>query len=227
METIKIQPVKIYANDPFDLNLCVRGVIIQLVEMTSNIYEFAYYFTFKRSRKDYAAEFNNPFTMPITDMEFFLDTGDAVVLSCCSVDDTLLALMVELTQRFGIDQEDNLEDPVAQAQSRRFAPLRQVSKKSKSYKRLKINYERSVVDYIAYLYQIAAVITASRYRIPLVLKKQFLLPETVSLRLLNDDDLTVALLKDTIIRLRQNLADFRELAGGKKKCPAGSGMTAI
>jgi len=78
-------------------------------------------------------------------------------------------------------------------------------------------YERSLQEYIEYLYKFACIITASNYRIPLVLKRQFLEEEAVSLRLLNSDDDTVALLMELIISLRVNLATLRDLNANKKK----------
>ena len=50
MKTLETKIDKISASDPFDFQLSIRGLIYQLMEMHSNIYEYAYYFTFKRTR---------------------------------------------------------------------------------------------------------------------------------------------------------------------------------
>ena len=44
-------------NDPFDLNLCIRGLGSLVTSLHSDIYEYAYHLTFKRSMKMYASEF--------------------------------------------------------------------------------------------------------------------------------------------------------------------------
>jgi len=216
MKTLETKIDKISASDPFDFQLSIRGLIYQLMEMHSNIYEYAYYFTFKRTRKEYAREFNDAFEMPITEQSFFLDTGDRVVIHCCNVETKLLDLQEELTRRFLIDLMDNCQDQVAEVQSKRFAPYRMLYKKSKSYKKLKIYYEKTLVQYIEYLYKMGCVFTASTYRVPLVLKRQFLKHESLSLRLLNCDDDTVALLMDYIVSLRVELETFGQLNINKK-----------
>lgn len=217
MESIKALPSKITANDPFNLSLTIRGLVFQLIPMSSNVYEYAYYFTFKRSRKSYAHEFNDAWKMPIDKQRFFLDTGDLVVINCCSVENKILDLKIELMRRFAINEKENYQDEVAHAQAKRFEPYRMMYKNSKSYKKLKMYYERTILEYIEYLYKIACVLTASSYRIPLILKKQFLLEDNLSLRLLNSDDDTVVLLMNVMTSLRIDLANLRSLDAKKKK----------
>jgi len=217
MKTLTVIKNKILASDQFDLRVCISGLIYQLMGMSSNAYEFAYYLTFKRSLKEYAMEFNDAFDKIITDPSFFLETGDRIVINCCSVDSKILKCKRELMQRFLIDEMDNCQDKIAIAESKRYAPYRMLYKRSKSYKKLIMYYERSLQEYIEYLYKFACIITASNYRIPLVLKRQFLKEEAVSLRLLNSDDDTVALLMELIISLRVNLATLRDLNANKKK----------
>ena len=202
---------KVSAKDQFDLKLFISGLVRQMTELNSNIYEFAYYFTFKRARKAFSREYYDPYDMFIEEMQFFKDTNDLVVINTCSVREKIIAFKVELMKRYLIDEMENSIDPTAIEQSQRFAPYRMVFKKSKSYKKLKVYYERSILEYIEYLYKAACVLTASNYRIPLVLKKQFLKEEALSLRLLDTDNDIVVLLQEFITGLRKDLAELRSI----------------
>jgi hypothetical protein len=208
---------KISANDQFDLQLSIRGLIFQLVKMSEDIYEYAYYLTFKKTCKADAELFNNAWEMPVTHPHFFMETGDHLVINCCSVQKKIQDLIDELMRRFQIDDIKVREDEIAIIQSERHAPHMMIYKRSKSYKRLKLEYERTLLEYIYYFYKIACVCTASKYRIPLVLKRQFLKEEAVSLWLLNSDDDTVALLMEYIVSFRIDLAGVRELTSKKTK----------
>ena len=216
METIENKVKKPSANDPFDLDLLIRGVLLQLIEMGSNLYEFSYTFTFKRTMKAYAGEFNDPFEKMIDQWDFFLDTGDPVVINCVRVEQMINKLAHDLRVLFGLDLQDVVADQMARHESARFAPLRLLYKRSKSYKQLKLCYEQSILDYIAYFYRIATVITVGKYKIPPIFNKQFILDEHVSLWLLNSDDATVVLLQDMIGLLRLQLEDLRAVPVKKK-----------
>ena len=211
MTTILKSPKKITANDIFNRRISIEGLIFQLTQMNNNLYEFAYYFTFKRSRKSYRNEFYDPYEVQIPEWEFFRGIEDPVVQHCYSTGMLLHDLAHELLKRTGKDILHYRKDREGWAEAERFAPFSLISKNSKSYKRLKLYYERSLIEYIEYCYKYACVFTASKYRIPQVFKKQFLLEEAVSLRLLNSDDDIVAMLIECIGSLRQLLADFRAL----------------
>jgi len=215
MENSKDNIVKPSAKDPFDLELLIKGLIYQLIEMSSNTYEYTYYFTFKRSMKSYADHFNDAFEMPVDDQQFFLNTGDEVVINCCRVDKILIKLERALALSFGLELDQVAEDVDAETQSLRFAPLRMMYKHSKSYKKLKMFYERSVQDYIAYLYKICCVLTTRKYRIPSVFYKQFAKNES-PFWLLNAEDKTIMLLTQAITSLKFELQLLRDLATTKK-----------
>jgi hypothetical protein len=217
MKTSGNPPQKITAGDPFDYQLFLRGVANQILQMNSNVYEFAYYFTFKRTRKDYANEFNDPYDMPIDQEQFFLETGDPVVINCCEVTKKICLVKREILKLLCIEEFDNDNDPIADLQSARYAPYRLTFKRSKNYKKLKMAYERALVAYLEYAYTVACAITASKYRIPQILKKQYLLDDTLSLRLLNSDNPVVDLLIDMIIGLRVDLAALRAIGVKKPK----------
>lgn len=208
---------KISVSDQFDAQLSIRGLIFQLAEMGNDMYEYSYYLTFKKTYKEDARVFNDAHEMPIEEQSFFLKTGDPFVINCCSVENKILDLKDELMRRFQIDEMDNTEDEVAEVQSERHVLYLLFYKRSKSYKRLKIQYERALLEYISYFYKFACVFTASNYRIPLIFKKQFLKDEAISLKLLNSDDDTVALLMEYIISLRVDLDAWRNLNINDKK----------
>lgn len=203
--------MKVSRNDPFDLNLSIRGLGVIITYMHSDLYEYMYYLTFKRSMKSHQKEFSDPWAPHIDNLDFFLETGDPFVLNLYSATLKLINAKRELTLRWGIDEEEELADPYIVAQSTRFRPYLLLFKKSKSYKRLTAYYERALSEYISCLYSYACAFTAESFKIPLILKRQFDLPGAESLRLLNQDDHNVALLKDLITDLSKDLEELKAL----------------
>ncbi len=198
--------------DPFDLNLCMRGFGNRLTTVHSDVYEYCYYLTFKRSMKMYASEFNDPDDAPVHDLGFFETTGDAYVTNCFQALKSLINCKLELINRFGIIEEDDLDDERLRLESDRYKPYFLRSKRSKSYKRLKLYYERLLVETIKCLSTYVCVLTAKSYKVPRVLKKQMLLPEPECYRLLNPDDNNVMLLQEIIVVLKNILLDFRRIS---------------
>jgi len=217
MENTEQKLHKPSSKDTFDLNLLIRGFLYQLPFIRGNNYEYAYYFTFKRSMKAYAHEFSDPWEMMIDSDQFFLNTGDPVVVNCCKVSDSFTALEVELCNRFGIDNMEVVLDPVARYEGERYKPFRSCFKRLKNYKRLKIQYEGALQDYIDYLYRIGCVITTGKYRILPIFNRYFAGDEEASLRLLNDDDHIIVLIKRCIGEVRGFLNELKELDNKKGK----------
>ena len=198
--------------DPFDLNLCMRGFGNRLTTLHSDVYEYCYYLTFKRSMKMYASEFNDPDDAPVHQLGFFETTGDVYVTNCYQALESLINCKLELINRFGIIEEDDLDDERLRLESDRYKPYFLRSKRSKSYKRLKLYYERLLVETIKCLSTYVCVLTAQSYKVPRVLKKQMLLPEPECYRLLNPDDNNVILLQELIVVLKNILLDFRRIS---------------
>jgi hypothetical protein len=82
---------------------------------------------------------------------------------------------------------------------------------TKSYKKLKVYYERTLISHINYLYTIACMFSASKYRIPRVLKNNFKIDDPASLRLLNHDDGLITLISEAIELLMGHLQDLNKL----------------
>ena len=212
MESLNNLATKVRATDQFEILLLMRGVARQLADINGNLYEFRYYFTFKRTRKAFSLAYNDPYEMPIDNEDFYFDTGDQVVRNCNSSLGKTEQLQNDICTMFAINIHNFHKDEDALRESKRYAPYRLQYKKSKSYKKLMFFYDRALVEYIDYLFKIACAITALNYKIPLVLKKQFLLEESVSLHLLDTDNTVVAMIKETIIGLRADLKNFREVS---------------
>jgi len=207
--------MKISRNDPFDLNLCIRGLGVLVTYMHSDIYEFVYHFTFKKSMKMYAADFNNPWEQSIDHHDFFMKIEDPIVQNCLLTMERLIDYKLELALRFGIDEDDDLADEVIVAQSGRFKHYHLFYKHSKSYKKLIPYYDRTLSGIIDCLSLYACALTAQSYKIPLVLKRQLNLPDTDNFRLLNHDDSNVELLMNLVIQLKKDLEIFRGLSLNK------------
>lgn len=211
--------MKISRNDPFNLNLCIRGLGNLLTFMHSDIYEYMYYLTFKRSMRAYKKEFNDALHKSIDDGAFFEDSTDLYVKSCTSACHKIMYCKLELALRWGIDEIEDLENVDLKVQAQRFKPFFLVSKRSKSYRKMVLFYERTLSGIIESLYLYACALTAKTYKIPLVLKRQFKLPDAVSLWLLNQEDNDVELIKELIIELKTDLSHFKLLIENKGKLP--------
>lgn len=207
--------MKISTKDQFNLNSSIRGLSLLTMHIYSDIYEYTYHFTFKKTMKSYAKDFNDPWGQYIGEAEFFQKIDDPFVQNCLSAELKLINFKEELMLRFGIDKGES-EDEMVILQSQRFRPYLLHSKRSKSYKKLGLYYERSLAETIDCLYLYACAITAQSYKIPQVLKKQFKFPEQECLKLLNYNDSNVDLLMQLIIGLKRDLNELRLLIMKKK-----------
>lgn len=208
--------MKISRNDPFDLKLSMRGLVLQMNYILLDFYEFAYHFTFKRTMKTYDKEFQDPYIQIIDDYEFFESTKDPVVLNIIKAHVRLHECKTLFILNYGIEENEDSGNEAIKEEAMRYEPYKLMYKRSKSYKKLKLYYERALVENIDYFYTYACALTASSYKIPLVLKRQFALPEPESMRLLNQDDHNIVLLKELITGLKKDLEDFRLLPVNKK-----------
>lgn len=198
-------------NDPFDPRLCLRGLVIIVTYMHSDAYEFLYYFTFKRSMKAYAREFNDAWEQSIDHDDFFEGNPDPFVQNCRRVQNRLIDFKLAMILRLGIDEFEDHDDEELLAEAQRYRPYLLAHKRSKSYKKLKSYFDRAISGYIDCLYKYACALTVEGYKIPLVFKKQFLLDDQQSLRLLNQDNNQVELLIELITDLKKDLLNLRFL----------------
>jgi hypothetical protein len=204
--------MNISRNDPFDLDLCIRGLGVLLTHLHSDAYEYLYYFTFKRTMKSYAKEFNHAWEVSIDHDSFFEGSDDPFVVNCRKVQHKLIDCKQQLLLRFGIDEDEDLNNWSMILEARRFRPYILVHKRNKSYKKLKLHYERALSGYIESLYLYACALTVQSYKIPLLFKRQFTSQEALPLRLLNKDDANVDLLIGLITGLKKDFYDLRLLA---------------
>lgn len=203
--------MKISRDDPFDLNLCIRGLGVLTTYMHSDIYEYIYYFTFKKVMKSYAKDFNDAWEQYLDEDEFFEKIEDPFVQNALKTQFKLMEFKLELIRRFGFTETEDLEDAEIIIQAQRFKPYILIYKRAKSYKKLKLYYERTLEGIIACLYSYAAAITVQRYKIPLVFKRQFNSADQSWSRLLNTDDNNVLLLEQLILGLKEDLDQLRLL----------------
>ncbi|WP_316821245.1 hypothetical protein [Pedobacter gandavensis] len=201
--------MKTSANDPFDLDTCIRGLSMLMASVHSDFYEFVYYFAFKKSFKKYAKDFNNPWESPIEDGAFFDDVEDPYVQGCIKVFSLIGNAKTDLNTWFGINEYQDSQSAKYVFEGMRFRPYQAIFKRSQSYKKLRLTYERSLSELIHSLFLYACAMTAESNKIPLVLKKQFKLNGDESFRLLNRDDDQVALLIELMKELKKILNDLR------------------
>ena len=207
--------MKLSRNDPFDLRLCMRGLGALVTRMHSDIYEYVYHFTFKKSLKSYGKDFKDPWDQYIEDDDFFMDVDDPLVKNCIISMGRLIEYKQALNLIFGIEEVEDLEDEFIVSESNRFKIFLLVYKHSKSYKKLKPYYERTLEGFIENLSLYAYALTAQSYKIPLVLSRQLKLSGEESLRLLNADDTNVAMIKELVIGLKRDLENSKSLSVSK------------
>lgn len=209
--------MKTSRNDPYDRKLSTRGMTLLMNYILSDLYEFAYHFTFKRSMKTYGKEFQNPYIQTIDDYEFFESTKDLVVLNICKAHRKIHECKMLFALNHGIEEEEDGQNELILLEASRFDIYKLLYKRSKSYKKLKLYYERTLTDIITSFYTYACALTASSYKIPLVLKRQFQPDDPESMRLLNQDDHNVVLIIELITDLQTELQGIRLLNTKKVK----------
>lgn len=203
--------MKTSTKDPFDLDTCTRGLSMLLSSVHSDLYEFVYFFTFKKSFKAYYSEFNDPWESPVEDGYFFEDNPDPYVQNAMLIFTKVGDYKDELNLRLGIDEDEDRQDAKYVFEGMRFKPYQAFFKRSKSYKKLTLCYERSLSELNHSLFLYASALTAQSNKIPLVLKRQFKLTGDESFRLLNLDDDQVVLLVGLMKELRKSLNEVRLL----------------
>jgi hypothetical protein len=217
--------IKISVNDPFDLRQSVRGFNVQLSLMQSDIYFFYFTFALKRELKLYKADYWELFNALVYDIKIFADTSNAFVINGLRIREEICAVNKVVSLRFGLELEDEIKNPVIVAESRRYRPYCLWHKKSKSYVRLRIYYERTLLSHLHYLYKMACVYTASKYRIPPILARQFNLPDSISFHLLDQENDTVMLIINLIEKIIVHYREVRAYNLAKPPRPRRTGIT--
>lgn len=207
--------MKTSRNDLFDLQLCIRGLGTQLTRMHSDLYEYAYYLTFKHSMKAYKDEFTDPWEKHIREHEFFLGSTDPFVRQSASAIKKIIYFKFDLCLRHGIDEVSDLHNPEIIAEAYRYQPYYLCFKESKTYEKMNLFVMRTLMGIIESLYLYACTITAQSYKIPQALRRQFKFPETTSLWLLNEDNNDVYLLINLITGLKEDLSEYKLLIENK------------
>jgi hypothetical protein len=206
-----MENLKIYVTDPFNKELSLRGFLLRLVFMHSDIFYYTCTWAFRKEYKAFADDFEDRWHELDTDPNFFLLTGNPWVIHGVEVRETLLQLVYGLGQKYGLDWCIDREDPEILAQSKRYAPYELVYMSTKSTKKLKLYYERTLISHINYLYSIACMFSAGKYRIPRVLKHNFKIDDPASLRLLNHDDELISLISEVLELMMGHLQDLNKL----------------
>ena len=203
--------MKTSTNDPFDLDTCTRGLSILMTSVHSDFYEFVYYLTFKKAFRQYYSEFNDPWESPIAEDDFFNEIDDPVVQNCLKAFTIIGDRKGELNEWFGIDDFEDGQTAKYVFEGMRFKPYQSFYKRARSYKKLKLCYERSLAEFIHSLFLYACALTAQSNKIPLLLKKQFNLSNDDAFRLLNQDNDLVVLLITLMKALKKLLNELRLL----------------
>jgi hypothetical protein len=206
-----MENLKIYVTDPFNYKLSLEGFNLRLAFMQSEIYDYTCTWTFRKEYKAFANDFEDRWDELVDDFEFFLRTEDPWVMHAVKVRKTMLQFADRLEEDYGLDWSIVEYDPEILAQSKRYAPFELVYMYTKSYKKLKLYYERTLISHINYLYTIACMFSAGKYRIPRVLKHNFKIDDPASLRLLNHDDELISLISEVIELLMGHLQDLNKL----------------
>lgn len=203
--------LKIYATDPFNYRLSLQGFNVRLFFMQSDLYHYAWTWAFRKEYKAFAADFDDRLQEMAGDFDFLLRTENPWVMHAVEVRKTMLQFTNLVRQNYGLDWLIDQTDPLISAQSKRYAPFQLMYTSRKSTKKLKLYYERTLISHINYLYTIACMFSAGKYRIPLVLKHHFQIDDAASLRLLNHDDDTVSLISNLITKMMGHLQELNQL----------------
>ena len=208
--------MKASVNANFDRNLCLRALGVRLTFMRSNTYEYLYHMNFKRRMRRYSRTYRDPFKQHISKIEFFDGNKDPFYQHIYDVHILLRDWQNDFMYRMGcLSSWDDVQDEDILRESWRYADRNLVLKRSKSYDRLKLHFEKALVSYIHVVYRYACVLTVKNHRLPHQFKPLLSVYDNSSLRLLNTDDDHVCFLIDLLAKLVRHYKAVKKLVGGE------------
>jgi hypothetical protein len=203
---------KINCADPFDLDLTLRGFNVQLMFLDADLYDFCYNFAFKRHRKGYAWRYKVDYVRLFENSEIFMETGDKVIIHVIKYRKLVQEFRDKLEHLFLIDgYEDSHFREDVMKESERYHPYYEYSKARYDYMDLLDFYEGSISRIMYYIYRMASVLTASKYRIPNSFINRYREDKPESFYLLDTDSEIIALMKQLIIDMGALATELRNM----------------
>lgn len=163
--------MKTTRNDPFDLDLCIRALGNQLTYMHTDIYLFMYSMSFKSSGKPSDYEFEEELYNFNENMEFFMNCDNSFVKACCSICITIINYKVELCSKWGIKEQDDLENEMISEDALRYNPRYLGKIKRKNFLKLSLSYLKTLEGIVKCLYAYLGAVTIESYKIPMAPKQ--------------------------------------------------------
>jgi hypothetical protein len=161
MENLELQ-----TSNTFEYNRVMRGFIIQLVYMESQIYRFLWCFAFSRKYKYLHKRLKDQYESLAGDYKFFLKTKDEYVKHGVYAKGLFSQFREDFEIVNDIDARSDLNDPELIEEAERFQALTQLDLTGMSYRELGEEYEQSLVSYMKYLYMMAGVFERKFYHLP-------------------------------------------------------------
>ena len=107
-----------------------------------------------------------PWQQYISESEFFEKIDDPFVQNCLNTEAKLINFKLELMLRFGIDDDTKeTEDEAVVLQAGRFRLYILRSKRAKSYKKLRLHYERTITETLDSFVSLLPILTNRLVRI--------------------------------------------------------------
>lgn len=187
--------MKANKNDVFDKAVCIEALATVLIELYSCLWDFTYFFTFKKELKCYEADFRDPHLQPVDDLDFFKNINDPVVKHGVIISSVLIDFSEAFNLRHGLDAQALVGyENVSYEEVERYLPKRPLSMVNKSYARLFFYFERYLEESINCLYYYCCALSLESYQLTPAMKKQLNQINEHSFRVVNTEDNEVALL---------------------------------
>ncbi|EDM38901.1 hypothetical protein PBAL39_22550 [Pedobacter sp. BAL39] len=195
-------------NDAFEFDLLIRGLVIVLTSMWSDVYDYNYYLAFKKSKKSYPKEFHNSIYQPIEHLVFLGGVDDPFVQNGYQTFSRISRFKHAFNFRHLIYERTDLNDRDICTESGRFSACKLIRMDSKSYKQMRVSYQGVLVDFISTLYKYASALTVQSNKIPRGFANQFRNGGNGKYKRLDTNIIEVSLLLDLILSIESNLAEF-------------------
>lgn len=201
--------------DPFELTPCIHGMTTFITYAYTQILNFCYALTFKKSLKALAHEFKDPEENPINDVEFFQDIDDPIVRNGYSSATLLINYIYPFLLRYNLDHEEimdlNLND-----EAKRYAPTFITYLRGKSYLQTSLAYQRFLEELSNTFYHYACALSLNSYQIPVHMRTSLNYTPQGSFKWLNSDHYEVQSLIELIEALQKIEAELKEIITRKR-----------
>lgn len=216
--------MKISGNDPFDLDLCIRGLGNQLTYMHNDIFDYMYNRIERPGRTPCINAFKELQENCLYDYRKFQSHKSHYVQLCFRIDQNIRKYKEVLCVIWNIDEAADLQDALIMEQAKRYSPRLLPFKKSRNFVKVDSFYAKVLTSFDECLHSYLCAIITGSYKIPIEKNAQVKLCEQNDLIPLSENEEIVPLLDGLIDDIRGDITAYdrrvektvRSMGGWKK-----------